>query len=118
MARRGDRVCVTAQNVIEFWNVCTRPPSVNGLGLTLNQTARHVARIETLFRFLPEDPVIFQEWKRLVRDRSVSGLQVYDTRLVAVMNVYGIQSVLTYNVRDFRRFSGISVLHPETIAPS
>src|ERR1035438_4137943 len=66
LRRRGDRVCVTSQNVVEFWSVCTRPASSNGLALSLRQTARHVARIEGLFHFLPDLPAICSEWRRVV----------------------------------------------------
>jgi predicted nucleic acid-binding protein len=107
---------VTAQNVIEFWSVCTRPVASNGLGLLPRQAARHVSRIDALFHFLPDVPQIYEEWKRLVRAQSVSGLQVYDARLAATMKVYGVVSILTFNVGDFRRFPGIDVLHPETLA--
>lgn len=115
LRRHGDRVCVTAQNIIEFWSVCTRPVASNGLGLSLQQAARHVSRIDALFHFLPDVPQIYEEWKRLVRAQAVSGLQVYDARLAAAMKVHGVVSILTFNVNDFRRFPGINVLHPETL---
>jgi predicted nucleic acid-binding protein len=115
LRRNGDRVCVTAQNVVEFWSVCTRPVARNGLGLSPQQVARHVSRIDGLFHFLPDVPQIYEEWKRLVRAQAVSGLQVHDARLAAAMKVYGVASILTFNVDDFRRFPGIGVLHPETV---
>lgn len=34
---RHQFLCVTAQNVVEFWAVCTRPAGENGLGLTADQ---------------------------------------------------------------------------------
>lgn len=115
LRRRGDRVCVTSQNVVEFWSVCTRPISSNGLGLSIRQTAHHVARIEGLFHFLPELPAIYEEWRRIVEAHGVSGMQVFDARLAAAMNVYGIKSILTFNLADFKRFSGIEVVHPEGV---
>jgi predicted nucleic acid-binding protein len=115
LRRRGDRVCVTGQNVVEFWSVCTRPASSNGLALSHRQTARHVARIEGLFHFLPDLPAIYGEWRRLVEAHGISGMRVYDARLAAVMNVYGIKSILTFNVDDFKSFSGIQVVQPESV---
>jgi predicted nucleic acid-binding protein len=32
LVRNGEELCVTPQNLAEFWNVCTRPVSLNGLG--------------------------------------------------------------------------------------
>ncbi|MDQ3014027.1 MAG: PIN domain nuclease, partial [Acidobacteriota bacterium] len=31
---KGDTGCVIPQNIIEFWNVATRPTQYNGLGFT------------------------------------------------------------------------------------
>jgi len=35
---RGERLCYAAQNIVEFWNVCTRPASKNGFGLSSAET--------------------------------------------------------------------------------
>jgi hypothetical protein len=32
------------------------------------------------------------------------------------MKVHGIDSILTFNVRDFTRYDGITVIDPHTIA--
>jgi len=34
LTAKGESLCFTSQNLVEFWNVCTRPLSKNGLGLT------------------------------------------------------------------------------------
>ncbi len=93
----GDRVCVTPQNIIEFWNVCTRPADRNGLGLAPAEADREASRLETILTLLPDIPTIFLEWRRLVVTHSVSGARVHDARIVAAMNVYGISSLLTFN---------------------
>ena len=38
--RRGDWLCVTGQNFVEFWNVATRPVVRNGFGLSVHQVSR------------------------------------------------------------------------------
>jgi len=30
---RGEQICYAPQNIVEFWNVCTRPSDRNGYGL-------------------------------------------------------------------------------------
>jgi hypothetical protein len=40
------------------------------------------------------------------------------TRLVAAMHVQEIGNLLTLNVKDFSRFSGIAVLSPEEVLAS
>jgi hypothetical protein len=58
---------------------------------------------------------VSQEWKSLVRHYGVLGKKSHDARLVASMRVHRIAHVLTHNVADFQRYSGIVVMHPESI---
>ena len=51
IARRGDRICITPQNMTEFWNVATRPANKNGLALTPSHADRIVRRFEESFHF-------------------------------------------------------------------
>ena len=110
--RRGDSLCVCPQNLVELWNVSTRPVNVNGLGLGVVETQKNIGRCEAFFRLLPETPDIFQEWKRLVTEHRVSGVKVHDARLVATMNVHQIPSIITFDTWDFKRYA-IEVLHPQ-----
>jgi predicted nucleic acid-binding protein len=111
-----DTICVTSQNIIEFWNVCTRPLDRNGLGLTPHEADREASRLEGLLTLLPDVPAIYPEWRRLVVAHSVSGVQVHDAHIVAAMNVYGIRNLLTFNGPDFIRYPGIHAIHPNDIA--
>jgi predicted nucleic acid-binding protein len=65
---------------------------------------------------LPERIEIYSEWKKLVTMHAVSGLKVYDARLVASAFVYGVEVLLTFNGDDFRRYQGIRLLHPRDLA--
>lgn len=112
---RGGRVCVFPQNLIEFWNVATRPAAVNGLGLTVAQTELEVSRLESLLTILLDDAAIYAEWRRLVVAHSVSGKQVHDARIVAAMNVHRITHLLTFNLDDFRRYLGITLVDPVSV---
>jgi predicted nucleic acid-binding protein len=55
------------------------------------------------------------EWRRLIVAHGISGIQVYDTRLVAAMQVHGVPRILTFNDRDFARYDGVDAVHPLTI---
>src|SRR5262245_34605018 len=87
---QGERVYVTPQNFVEFWSVATRPASLNGLGMTPAEANTEVGRLEQLFLLAPDDPAIYGEWRRLVASVGVSGAQVHDARLVAIMRVHGL----------------------------
>ncbi len=97
----GEDVCILPQNVVEYWNVATRPPSARGgFGLTL---------------FLPDTPDVHAEWRRLVVQIGVSGVQVHDARIAACLHVHGVTRLLTFNTKDFTRYSGFVAVDPAQI---
>jgi predicted nucleic acid-binding protein len=113
---RGDELCCAPQNIVEFWNVCTRPTTARGgFGLTVAETNRRVRLIERILTILDETPAVYSEWRRLVVDNSVAGVQVHDARIVSMMNVHGITHILTLNGADFSRYTGISSVSPAEI---
>jgi predicted nucleic acid-binding protein len=72
IAQRGDRICITPRNMMEFWNVATRPADKNGLALTPSHADRITRRFEESFRLLPDTVDIYGEWRKLVVNHSVS----------------------------------------------
>ena len=118
LGKQGDLICVFPQNLIEFWNVCTRPEQQNGLGWSADRADQELERLETIFTVLPDSPSIYPEWKALVRENSVLGKQVHDARIVAAMNVHGLKDLLTFNVKDFKRFQHITLIDPDSLVNS
>ncbi|HEY1160607.1 MAG TPA: PIN domain-containing protein [Terracidiphilus sp.] len=108
--------CYTSQNLGEFWNVLTRPVDRNGFGFTPATADVRAKAIEAAFRLLPDGPAVHDEWRRLLVDYSISGIQVHDARLVAAMRVHGVKRILTFNTRDFARFTDIEAIHPADLA--
>jgi predicted nucleic acid-binding protein len=109
----------TSQNIAEFWNVATRPPQDNGYGLSPEQVAQHLNElIGPICAILVEHESLYDELKRLGEVYKVVGKQVHDARLVAIMRCWQIDSVLTLNDRDFRRYAaeGITVVTPSSLA--
>lgn len=115
LLRQEDAVFFCSQNIAEFWNVATRPAGLNGLGLSHEDVLREVSSIEEALALLPDVPAIYAVWKRIVDSRQVQGVKVYDARLVAVMSLYGVDNILTFNVSDFKRYSDITALHPASL---
>ena len=112
LAGQGTVLCYTAQNIAEMWNAMTRPADHNGFGLTTAEADRQVQAIETGMRLLPDNEAIYWEWRKIVVQSGVAGVQVHDARLAAAMRVHGLTYILTLNAEDFRRFSGVSALLP------
>jgi predicted nucleic acid-binding protein len=109
-------VYFTLQNIAEFWNVATRPVANNGLGLSIPFTLGEVEKIEGLLTLLPDTPAVYAEWKRIVVEYGVSGVKVHDARLIATMKTHGVSRLLTFDVDDFARYTGIEAMHPKTVA--
>ena len=106
-----DTPCYTSQNLGEFWNVLTRPANRNGYGLSPSEADIRTRTIEAKFRLLPDSLTVHKEWRRLLANFGVSGVQVHDARLVAAMHVHGVERILTFNTRDFTRFNDIEAFH-------
>jgi predicted nucleic acid-binding protein len=97
LLRQNDSVFFCAQNIAEFWNVATRTVEQNGLGFSDEEVLREVASIEESVTLLPDVPAIYAARKRIMHDYKVQGVKVYDARLVAIMSVYAVESILSFN---------------------
>lgn len=115
LRRQDNQLCLTSQNLIEFWSVATRPVDSNGLGMSVQWAAAQLARMKRFFLVVADSAEVFREWERLVIPLQVSGKKVHDARLVASMNVHAITHILTFNADDFSRYPGITVLQPQKL---
>jgi predicted nucleic acid-binding protein len=43
-------------------------------------------------------------------------VQVHDARLVAAMRVHSVKRILTFNDKDFARYTDIAAVHPGTVS--
>jgi predicted nucleic acid-binding protein len=87
----------------------------NGLGFTIEEAQAELVRIEGFFEIVSENADSYAAWKTLVISGRVRGVQVHDARLAAVMEAHKIPRIVTFNVGDFARFSGIEAVHPDNI---
>lgn len=113
----GSKLYIAPQNCIEFWNVATRPAERNGFGMTPTNADALLNGIEQIFALLSDIPSVYPEWRQLVTTFGVSGVQVHDARLVAIMRVNQISHLLSFNTKDFIRYSaaGIIAVDPSQI---
>jgi predicted nucleic acid-binding protein len=110
LLRENGAVFFCPQNIAEFWNVATRPIEMNGLGLSPREAILEIEGVESAMSLLPDVPAIYPAWKHIIRDYNVQG-----TRLVATMAVYAVESILTFNVADFKRYGMVN--HPAGSGP-
>jgi hypothetical protein len=79
---------------------------------------RRARRVEDQLTFLEDSKAVHLEWRKSVVAHSVSGAQVHDARLVAAMHVHRVTHLLTFNTRDFVRYTGIVPVHPQRVERS
>jgi predicted nucleic acid-binding protein len=112
---KGESLHIVPQNLIEFWNVYTRPIERNGIGRTAIEAEVEIKRLKTIFNLALDTEAVYSEWERLVITHSVIGINVHDARLVAAMLVHGITHILTFNTKDFARYLEIIAINPTKI---
>ena len=112
---QGDEVYVTTQNFIEFWAVATRPVEANGFGWTSERTAKEVSDLQERFPVLQDSPEVFTRWLELVKRLPIHGKRVHDARLVAVLQAYAVEHLVTFNTHDFAVFSFLLLTDPRSL---
>jgi len=115
LVRSHAELYYTSQNLGEFWNALTRPVGSNGYGLSPQDANRRAQEVEARFRLLPDSVLVHEEWRRMLVEYGISGVQVHDARLVAAMRVHSVKRILTFNARDFRRFTDVEALLPQDV---
>jgi predicted nucleic acid-binding protein len=112
----GWKACLVPQSLYEYWVVATRPSDKNGMGRGVVVAAKDVDDYATTFSLLTDEVEIFPLWRTLVETHRVQGKTAHDTRLVAAMLHHGVSHLLTFNVKDFERYSEIVTISPEAVA--
>jgi predicted nucleic acid-binding protein len=113
----GHSLTTCTQNIAEFWNVSTRPKTARGgYGKSVDVTERRVEFIERFATVLDDSPAAYRRCRTLLSQHRIQGTTVHDARLVALMNLAGIQNIVTLSMGDFTRCQGISASQPRDIA--
>jgi predicted nucleic acid-binding protein len=117
LQQNSDEIYILPQTCVEFWNVATRPTKNNGFGFPIADADFFLRLIERIFPLFPDDARVHKEWRKLVLNFGVSGVQVHDARIAAAMLVHRVTHILTFNTSDFARYSsfGITAVDPKTI---
>jgi predicted nucleic acid-binding protein len=115
LVMQGAEFCFAPQNLGEFWNASTRPPQQNGFGRSVEETRQLLDSIQRGMTLLAETERVCTVWQRLLVTCEVRGVQVHDAHLAAVLEVHGVTRLLTFNGADFKRFPGLTAIHPRDV---
>jgi hypothetical protein len=53
---------------------------------------------------LPKNGSVYREWRKIVIQYDIAGVQVHDAPLAAAMVVHHVEHILTLNTADFIRY--------------
>ena len=104
------------QTLIEFWAVATRSRADNGLTLSISDAGSQLIKLKRMFVLVNDTPEVFSAWEGIVRRYQVAGKQAHDAHIVAAMSAHKIAHLLTFNDRDFKRYTEITVVNPQDIS--
>jgi predicted nucleic acid-binding protein len=113
----GDKIVIFPQCLYEVYAVATRPSTArDGLGLSPADGKALLESFQKAYSLCAELP-IYLEWERLVSSYGTSGATSHDTRYVALMLSHELTHILTFNGKDFVRYTpeGIVVVDPSDI---
>lgn len=106
--------CVTSQLLCEFYSIVTNARRVANPRSPV-EAADAISRMLVFLRVLPVPSTAVEGWLDLLRRHPVTGGDVFDLQLVAVMLAHGVSRVYTFNVGDFAAFSELSVREPSAL---
>lgn len=110
LPNRGVALHVSGQIVREFLAVCTRPVDANGLGLSRPDAVRNAESIVERSTVLDESRKVALRLLAIARTTPCTGRQLHDANVVATMREHGLTRLVTGNLSDFRRFSGLDLV--------
>jgi predicted nucleic acid-binding protein len=114
----GHELIIVPQVLYEFWVVCTRPLSDNGLEMTPSGALSELLQAQRFFTLLLDERGIYARWQELVASTQTRGKSAHDARLAAAMDRHGLTHILTFNGQNFNRFAAVTVLEPAQTAVS
>lgn len=102
----GRPLWVNRQVLREFIAARTRPQFFANLS-TPEVVIDRVRYFEEHFQVADDTSAVTAQLLVLLKKYKMGGKQVHDANIVATMQVYGIPCLLTHNVKDFERFTGL-----------
>lgn len=94
---------ISRQIIREFLVQVTHPNTFSP-ALPLSQVMTQLEVMQSLFRVADETQVVTEQLAGLIRVFSTRGKQIHDANVVATMLAYEINTLLTLNIGDFRRY--------------
>ena len=66
-----------------------------------------------MYQVIAEPPEMLATWTNLVAQYQITGFRVHDVRYVALMQLCGINHLMTYNTKHYQKFP-ITLVDPSS----
>jgi predicted nucleic acid-binding protein len=111
LTEQGIDLWISRQTLREYLAAMTRRGDLTG-NVPITSLVTDVRYFSNYFRLLEDNLLVTERLLTLMEEIPSGGKQVHDANIVATMLVYGIPQLLTHNITDFARFSGLITVLP------
>jgi predicted nucleic acid-binding protein len=105
----GLELVISTQILREYLAASTRPSPTN---LPLNDILTNINVFQTQFQVVNDNLAVLAILTHLCQVFTVAGKQIHDANIVATMQVYQVNYLLTHNSADFKRFDSLITIIP------
>ncbi len=105
---------ISRQVIREFMVQVTRPQFL-AEPLTAEQIEAQWVDLQALFRIADDIEPVTTQLLALLKEYPTAGKQIHDANIVATMLVYGVDTLLTQNLDDMKRFTSKINIIPLTV---
>ena len=102
----GAELWISGQVIREFIVQATHPRTL-AEPLTIEQVVHEIEAMKPLFQIADETAGVRDKLLELLQQYPTQGKQVHDANIVATMLAYEIDTLLTLNVDDLKRFENV-----------
>ncbi|HEY9820657.1 MAG TPA: type II toxin-antitoxin system VapC family toxin [Candidatus Sericytochromatia bacterium] len=111
LEQAGTELWISRQVLREYLATLTRPQAFTE-PISIASLLSEIRFFVNRFRVAEDSPQVTERLLRLMEQVPVGGRQVHDANIVATMQAYGIDQLLTHNIADFNRFSELITVLP------
>ncbi len=100
----GIELWVSRQVLREYLAALSRPQTFTS-PIPISTLTTEIQAFENRFQIAEDGPQVTTNLLTLLNQVSVGGKQIHDANIVATMQAYSLEYLLTHNVADFSRFA-------------
>lgn len=107
----GNELWISRQVIREFLVQVTRPQSVSQ-PMSASEVEAEMNVLSSVFIIADETAAVTSRLLQLIKQYPTGGKQIHDANIVATMLVNGVDTLLTQNIDDMKRFEREITLIP------